>query len=1151
MSAVAITDRANMFGAIRHYKACKAEGILPILGCEVNVLRGDLSGAFDHMVILATNNDGYRNLVRLVSMGYLESAVEGSPAVSLDTIAKYSEGLVGLTGCLGGVVPQGILINGINHSGPLLGRLRDIFGQDRLFVELQEHGLPEQSVINAELERSAQLLGLSVVATNDVHFISQDDGEAQVYLDCVRQNRTYAEIKPGHHGSFEMYLKSPEQMHHLFRHCPEALKTTSQIAEMCSGLNITLDTPLLPEFPVPEPFDIQTYFRHVAEAGLAQRLDEFRAKGKTVQEPSYEKRLALELDVIEKMQYAGYFLIVWDFIREAKQRGIPVGPGRGSGAGSLVAYSMGITELDPIPYALLFERFLNPDRVSMPDFDIDFCMDRRGEVIDYVSERFGARSVGQIATFQNLKARSVIKDVARAMGFSPVESQRIATMIPEKGQGKMCTIDEALELEPKLKTAVAADPRVAELISQARKLEGLTRHAGMHAAGVVISKGPLYDHVPCFLSDSAIVTQYDKDDVEAAGLVKFDFLGLKTLTVIDIAQRMVNARPDRVGCPLDLTKIELDDRETYQLIATGETTGVFQLESTGMQQMLRGLKPDCFEDIIAAVALYRPGPLGTGMIDDFIKSKHGRQQIRQLHPLVDEVLAPTYGVIVYQEQVMQIAQKLAGFTLGSADLLRRAMGKKKPAEMAKQQSVFIEGASAKGVDPAQALAIFKEVEGFAAYGFNKSHSAAYALITYQTAYLKAHYPTEFFAAAMTADKDKIDKVVRTIAEARAWGVAVLPPDINASELDFTVIYDNPKGDGQRHGPGRLKDRLSPRIRFGLGAIRGAGQSALEGVFESRRQGGRFSDLFDFAARVDSKRLNKGLLESLVQCGAFDAIALPNGLSRARLFAAIDGALERSRSATRDRERGQTSLFGLLSSGNADVEAGLQADQYPDAESWDRMESLAREKASLGCYVTGHPLERYGQKLQRLDIILTKDVSGCEPWTVARVAGMVENYQEKLFRGSGTKAAFFTLEDLNGRISAKVRGDRIEECVTLLRSGTPVIVTGKVSYPQTDEDEGDLEPTLLVDSVEHLGVAVQRVTRAINVRISAELAHRETWTKLRDVVGLNPGNCELEFVVMLDNGVEVALALDQKRVSPDDGFLGALERVIGNNAIELR
>ncbi len=672
---------------------------------------------------------------------------------------------------------------------------------------------------------------------------------------------------------------------------------------------------------------------------------------------------------------------------------------------------MGITELDPIPYSLLFERFLNPDRVSMPDFDIDFCMDRRGDVIDYVSARFGERSVGQIATFQNLKARSVIKDVGRAMGFSPSDAQRIASMVPEKGQGKMCTIDEALELEPKLRTTMDGDPRVAELITQARKLEGLTRHAGMHAAGVVISKGPLYDHVPCFLSDESIVTQYDKDDVEAAGLVKFDFLGLKTLTVIDIAQRLVNARPDRKDRPLDLTKIELDDRDTYQLIASGETTGVFQLESTGMQQMLRGLKPDCFEDIIAAVALYRPGPLGTGMIDDFIKSKHGRQQIRQLHPLVDDVLAPTYGVIVYQEQVMQIAQKLAGYTLGGADLLRRAMGKKKPEDMAKQQSVFIEGASANGVDPNQALAIFREVEGFAAYGFNKSHSAAYALITYQTAFLKAHYPTEFFAAAMTADKDKIEKVVRTIAEARAWGVVVLPPDINASELDFTVIYENPDGDGQRYGPGRIKDRLAPRIRFGLGAIRGVGQSALEGVFETRQHGGWFNDLFDFAVRVDCKRLNKGLLESLVQSGAFDAIAVPNGLSRARLFAAIDAALERSRSATRDRERGQTSLFGLLAPGNVRTNASLRADQYPEANNWDRMELLVREKTSLGCYVTGHPLERYGQKLQRLDVVSTKELSGCDPWTVARVAGMVENYQEKVFRGSGSKAAFFTLEDL--------------------------------------------------------------------------------------------------------------------------------------------
>ena len=489
MSAVAITDRTNMFGALRHYKACKAEGVMPLIGCEINVRRDDLSGSFDHLVVLATNNTGYRNLVRLVSMGYLESAVEGAAAVTLDTIAQYSNGLIALTGCLGGLVPQGILINGLDKAGPLLGRLREVFGARGLFVELQDHGLPEQAVVNAELERTARRLELELVATNDVHFISRDDGDAQVYLDCVRQNRTHAEIIPHHHGSFEMYLKSPEQMHHLFRHCPEAIKTTCHVAEMCSDLEIALGSPLLPEFPVPEPFDVRTYFRHIAKTGLKQRLTEFLATGKTVDESRYASRLDQELDVIEKMQFAGYFLIVWDFIREAKSRGVPVGPGRGSGAGSLVAYSMGITELDPIPYALLFERFLNPDRVSMPDFDIDFCMERRGEVIDYVSARFGARSVGQIATFQNLKARSVIKDVGRAMGFSPGDAQRIATLVPEKGQGKMCTIDEALEIEPKLRNATESDPRVAELISQAKKLEGLTRHAGMHARELSLAKG--------------------------------------------------------------------------------------------------------------------------------------------------------------------------------------------------------------------------------------------------------------------------------------------------------------------------------------------------------------------------------------------------------------------------------------------------------------------------------------------------------------------------------------------------------------------------------------------------------------------------------------------------------------------------------------
>src|SRR6188768_26512 len=939
MRAIALTDHANMYGAIRHYNAARAQGLTPILGCEVNVVRKDASAAFDHLVLLAATKEGYKNLIGLVSEGHLRSASPHGSAITTTQIAENSKGIIALSGCLGGVAAQRILEYGPDSGEAILGELRDMFEPGHVFVELQDHGFPEQGVVNDTLVKAAARLNLPLVASNDVHFMSKEDGQAQIYLECVRQGRTFAEAEPLHHGSFEMYLKSQEEMVSTFSALPQAIDNTLLVTEMCSGLKLDLGQPMLPRFGVPEGYDTDGYFRHVSLLGLEQRLKEFQALGKVVDVAVYHQRLQRELDVIVGMKYPGYFLIVWDFIREAKARGIPVGPGRGSGAGSIVAYSLEITEIDPIPYALLFERFLNPERVSMPDFDIDFCMARRDEVIRYVAEKYGVESVGQIATFQNLKARSVIKDVARAMGFAATEAQRIASMVPDKGQGKTYTIDEALVVEPKLKALADSDPRVQELLGHSRKLEGLTRHAGMHAAGVVISEGPLSDHVPCFKSDATIVTQYDKDDVEAAGLVKFDFLGLKTLTVIDVAQKLVNARPDRAENPLDLGKVGLDDKATYQLVSSGETTGVFQLESSGMQQLLKRLQPDCFEDIVAVVALYRPGPLGTGMIDDFILSKHGKKAIRKLHPLVDGVLAPTYGVPVYQEQVMQIAQHLAGYTLGGADMLRRAMGKKKAEEMQKQEATFIEGALAKGVPAEQSAAIFKEIEGFASYGFNKSHSAAYALVTYHTAYLKAHYPTEFFAALMTADKEKIEKVVRTIAEARAWGVAVLPPDINLSAVDFSVVYQHPDGRGPqpRGGPGKLRDRFGPQIRFGLGAVRGVGEMALETMFEARTSSGKFKDLFDLATRVDSKRLNKGVLESLVQCGAFDTVLEPAGITRARAYAAVDRALERSRSASRDRERGQTNLFGMLGgSGGANGAAAAAgvASEYPVVDEWD-------------------------------------------------------------------------------------------------------------------------------------------------------------------------------------------------------------------------
>ncbi|MCB9590482.1 MAG: DNA polymerase III subunit alpha [Polyangiaceae bacterium] len=1151
MNAVAMTDHANLFGAIRHYKACRALEMTPIIGCELNVAR-DGTERVDHLVCLASSLDGYKNLVELSSLSYTKSAATSSPSITLETLAQHSKGLIGLSACLGGVAAQRVMESGPEAAEPVLGTLRDIFDPGAFYVELQNHGLPENPVVNDILSSAAKRMGLSVVASNDVHFLDESDGEAHLYLDCIRQGKQYAEVAPHHHNSFEMYLKTPEQMAEAFRGHPEALRNTLEVAEKCAGLELQLGKPMLPNFPLPEGFDTASYFRKVAEDGLRVRFEELCALGVKFDEAEYWKRLEFELNIILKMDYPGYFLIVWDFIREAKERGIPVGPGRGSGAGSLVAYAMRITSLDPIPYALLFERFLNPERVSMPDFDVDFCMAKRDRVIRYVAQKYGVESVGQIATFQNLKARSVIKDVARSMGFPAPEAQRIASLIPEKGPGQTYTITEALDVEPKLKVQMEENEQVAELIKQATKLEGLTRHAGMHAAGVVISEGPLSDHVPTFDNDGNFVTQYDKDDVETAGLVKFDFLGLKTLTVIDIAERLVNARPDRTGEPLHLDSIPLTDQDAYTLMSSGETKGVFQLESDGMQQkVLRPLKPDCFEDVVAAVALYRPGPLGTGMLDDFIGGKHGRKAIRKLHPLIDDVLAPTYGVPVYQEQVMQIAQQLSGYTLGGADLLRRAMGKKKASEMERQKAIFIEGAEKNGVDPEQAKSIFEEIEGFASYGFNKSHSAAYALITYQTAYLKAHYPAEFFAALLTADKDKIDKVVRTVDEARGWGVSVLPPDVNASALDFTVVYAHPQGRGPKRGPGKLRDPYGPQIRFGLGAIRGVGEAALESVFEAREAGGPFRDLFDFAQRVDAKRLNKGVLEALVQCGAFDSTLDPIGISRARAFAAIDRALERSRAASRDREAGQETLFGLFDAAKPEASTDQTLGEYPPAEEWDRVETLRREKAALGWFVSGHPLDRYGvQKLARLAQPVA-DLKKAEQWSAVTVAGMVEGYAERIFRQSGQKAAFFDIEDLTGKVKAKLKGDLIESFAHVLTSGEAVLVSGKVSFPITDEPSDELEPTILVNQVAPLSSAVLGSTRQVTVRLKHERTSEAQLSELSRLLRESPGSCGVELVIGLPDGAEAVMALDQLSVEPTDAMLSGLEKVFRDTVVELR
>ena len=1161
MRAVAVTDHHNMFGAITLYKIAKQAQVQAILGCELDVRYS--GGAAHHLPVLAASPEGYKNLVWLVSRGHVAAPSEraGEATIAFDELAAHSRGLVALTGCMGGVVPQAILEQGEGRGRELLAALRDAFEPGSVYVELQDHGLPEQPVLNEILVGLARQLDLALVATNDVHYAERSDADAHLYLSCIKTGRSLEEAKERHHGSSEMYLKSPQEMEQLFSAHPAALRSTLAIAEKCK-VSLRLGEPMLPSFVVPSGFDAEGYFRHVAREGLERRLKEFEEQGKPVDRERYVKRLETELEVIAKMNFPGYFLVVWDFIRHAKESGIPVGPGRGSGAGSIVAYAMRITDLDPIPYNLLFERFLNPERVSMPDFDIDFCMDRRDEVIAYVQRKYGESSVGQIATFAELKSKSVVKDVARCIGITPVEAQQIANLIPRKTPAETYTISEALGLEPKLKQLYETDPRIRELLDQARKLEGLTRHAGKHAAGIVISEGPLWDHVPVFRDDKtgALVTQYYKDDVEQAGLVKFDFLGLKTLTVIDIALRLVNARP-MLERKLDLSAIPLDDSATYRLLASGETKGVFQLESEGMQKLFKDLRPDCFEDIVAAVALYRPGPMGAGMHEDFVRRKHGLAAIASLHPTIDQVVEPTYGVIVYQEQVMEIAQRLAGYTLGGADLLRRAMGKKKPEEMAKQKSVFVDGAKNKGVDERDAERIFGLLEYFAGYGFNKSHSAAYALVTYQTAWLKAHYPVELLGAILTSDKDRIEKVVRTIGDARAMGVTVLPPDVNESDTDFKVVYTNPDGRKALRRKDRIQDPLGPQIRFGLGAVRGLGGAALEAVFEARRDG-PFRDVFDLAARVDAKRVNKAVFEALVQCGAFDSTLDDRGVTRARAFASIDVALERSRAASRDREAGQTTLFGLFDSASTSASgaAAPSAGDYQASEPWDRRELLVRERQSLGFYVSGHPLDRYVKGdagLRKVGAVPIADCAKMDDWAPVKLAGMVEAYREKIFREGGGKAAFFELEDLTGRVNVKLRAREIEQYAPILTSGEPVLLVGKVSFPQRGEDaeeEADAlrEPTILMNEVRPLADAVRADTRAIAIRVRAERTRPADLARLARVLAGARGTCPVALHVSLEGGAEAVIALGEAwRVDVGDALLSGIERIFGEQVAELR
>jgi DNA polymerase III subunit alpha len=1150
MSAVAVTDHGNMFGAIDFYKKAKEAGVKPILGMEAYVAgekgRGDRSEKVaHHLILLAQNDEGYANLRILASRAYLDGFYY-HPRIDKQLLKEHSTGLFGLTACLGGEVTSACFRGDMDHARRTAQEYKQIFAPDHFFLEIQSNGLPEQELANTNLKQLSKDVDVPLVATADAHYIKREDARAHELLMAIASGKTLADNKRMKHTTDRLYVTSPEEMLAYFSDVPEAVHNTMRIAEACT-LELKLGKPMLPTFSVPEAHTPDSYMAELATKGIEER---FRELSYPVDRELYLHRLGTELAMISSMGFSGYFLIVQDFINWAKRNGIPVGPGRGSGAGSLVAYALRITDLDPLPYNLLFERFLNPERVSMPDFDIDFCQERRDEVIDYVAGKYGENNVGQIITFGSLKAKSVLRDVARVFGLPFSEGDRIAKLVPEILN---ITLKEAIEKEPRLKEMIDAptvlgtleDGRQVtsrELLEIALALEGLHRQAGMHAAGVVIADQPLWNYVPIYQppGEKVLITQFAKDEVEAAGLVKFDFLGLTTLTVIQHALNLINRNRPREQ-QLQAHQIPIADAATYQLISRGDTAGVFQMESSGFTEMVMKLKPTCFEDVIAAGALYRPGPLDAGMVDVFIARKHGREKVAYPHPALEAVLKDTYGVIVYQEQVMQISQVLGGYSLGRADLLRRAMGKKKADVMQAERAGFLEGCQAKGVDPKVAGEIFDLMEKFAEYGFNKSHSAAYGLITLQTAWLKAHYPTEFMAALLTSEKDNTDKVVAHIAEARAAGQEVLPPDVNQSDLAFGAV------DG--------------KIRFGLGAIKGVGESAIEAILEARAKGS-FRDLFDFCERVDARRVNRKGLEALVKAGAFDFEHRP----RRQLFLSIERATERGASAQRDRAVGQSSLFGLLGAQDASTPAPVTKGEYVPSEEWPEKERLAAEKEAIGFYVSGHPLHQYERELRRWARPAASVQRARRDETVT-VAGIVAQLRERPTK-TGKRMAWVTLEDLSGSVelvcfpgkeagrsvlgkdgkwakgSARPGYDAWEH---LLKADDPILVTGTVQVNIRDEENPVAE--LIVEQVQSLKEVRDKRLKRFELRLRADLVTDERMEELSRLVRSHAGATPIGLSIVFPGEAEAVIGAPLK-VDVTDELISQVDRLFGEKVVEL-
>ena len=1127
VSAIALTDHNNMFGAVEFFKQAKAAGIKPILGSEVNLVPDDRRDPEVRrtatIVLLCRDNVGYANLCYLLSRAYMDMPPRSpGPRIDRALLEERAEGLIALSGNLSGEIPQMILRGELDQAARLARHYSSVF-QGGFYLELIRSGIKEQEQVNAQLEHLSEELEIPLVATADAHYERQADAAAHEVLMCIQMGKSQPTLDTVGRLTDDLYLAPAEEIAVRFSDQLDAVENTRHIAEMCE-VELDLGNTYLPNYQVPEGFDAASYLRHISEEGLERRIVADEQRGKTIDRELYAARLAEELGIIEQMGFPGYFLIVWDFIKWAVDYDVPVGPGRGSGAGSLVAYALRITNVDPIVYDLLFERFLNPERVSMPDFDIDFCMNKRDQVIRYVTEKYGDDNVGQIITYGTMKAKAVVRDVARVLGLAFGEADRAAKLIPDD---LGMTLEKAFEEEPRLQELCDSDPRYERLFEVARSLEGLNRQPGMHAAGVVIGDKPLWEYVPLYAvpnEDGTItrVTQFAKDEVEEAGLVKFDFLGLKTLTVVDHAVRLINAGKADGEEPLDIDAIPLDDAKVFELITGGNTTGVFQLESSLFKDLMRRLKPDRFEDIIAAVALGRPGPLKSGMVDSYILRKHGQEAVAYPHPSLQGILEETNGVMVYQEQVMKVASILAGYSLGQADILRRAMGKKKKKEMDSQREIFVAGAVERDVEEQQAKQIFALMETFAEYGFNKSHSAAYGLIAYQTAWLKTNHPVEFMAALLTADGDNTDKVVRFIGESRAMGITVLPPSVNQSGLDFTV------SDGA--------------IRFGMGAIKGVGAGAVECVLAAREEDGPFKDLFDFTERVDLRRVNRRVLEALVKCGALDDFSG----SRQGIFSILDKAIERGQAHQRDRDSGQFSLFGELLAAEPKVaEPGLEIDE----DEWPDKIRLGFEKDCLGFYVSGHPLDTYVRDIERFGCTPMSRLPMTEDRTKVTVSAVVSDLRERPLKSGNGRMAFAMLEDLGGRAELLVFSKVYPEAEAALKADVPLLVEATVQH----EGEGDsVSVKLRAERVRTLADARAESASRVRVELDAERAGDERMLeRLQQRLLASSAGLPVEVVVVVpDLGRALVRLGEHHRIAPDEDSVHALERIVGRGRVSI-